>query len=77
MNVAIDLKLPSNEILLFNVDGSYKFVDRQEIMGTNFILNQPDHLSKRSFRYNLNDAMKDNGALVNTAQPSSNRRRLN
>ena len=39
MNVAIDLKLPSNEILLFNIDGSYKFVDRQEIMGNNFMLN--------------------------------------
>ena len=39
MNVAIDLKLPSNEILLFNVDGSYNLVDRQEIMGNNFMLN--------------------------------------
>ena len=47
MSVAIDLKLPSNEILLFGSDGSVSLSDRQEVMGLmtpGFSMNNTDQL---------------------------------
>jgi len=49
-SVAIDFKLPSNEILIFSNDGSSKLADRSEISGSmsGFSLGNADQLSKRS-----------------------------
>ena len=75
--MAIDLKLPSNEVVLITQD-DVTMPDRKDVQGfgSNPFDRRGSGIVKKSQRYNLNEFMKNPNGLLSSPSPSKLPHRL-
>ena len=76
-HIAIDFKLPSNEILLFTSD-SIRMTDRSNLANKSIpaLFNKPEGVRDKKSRYNLKDFMAKKDASVLNSPSVGGKQRL-